>query len=85
MKYRKKSVVIEAMEFTDKTKDQVYNFVRCNKAAGFNAETKPILIVQTLSGDVTVDIGDYVLKGVNGEFYPCKADIFKKTYEAVTD
>lgn len=39
--------------------------------------------IHTLEGDMTARRGDYIIKGVNGEFYPCKADIFKKTYEEV--
>lgn len=43
------------------------------------------LIIKTLEGDMKANIGDYIIKGVNGEFYPCKLDIFKKTYEKVED
>jgi len=39
--------------------------------------------IKTLEGEMTASIGDFVIKGVNGEFYPCKPDIFKKTYEEV--
>ena len=84
MKYRKKPVVIEALQFTDKTKDRVFNFVRCNTFADFENGI-PILRIQTLEGVMTARVGDWVIKGVNGEFYPCKPDIFEKTYEAVTD
>lgn len=83
MKYRKKPVIIEAMEFTEKTKDQVHNFVRCNSYADFDKNGNPVLVIQTLEGDMTAIIGDYVIKGVQGEFYPCKPDIFKQTYESV--
>ena len=82
MKFRKKPVVIEAMQFTDETKDMVYNFVRCNCSADFE-NGKPVLKIQTLEGVMTARIGDWIIKGVNGEFYPCKPDIFEKTYEAV--
>ena len=37
--------------------------------------------IRTLEGDMTISKGDFVIKGVNGEFYPCKPDIFEKTYE----
>lgn len=84
MKYRKKPVEIEAMQFTDETKDQVFNFVTCNKEPYFK-EGKPILVIQTLEGEMTAELGDYVIKGVNGEFYPCKSGIFEKTYEKVSD
>lgn len=41
--------------------------------------------IETLEGDMKASIGDYIIKGVNGEFYPCKPDIFAKTYEEVTE
>lgn len=49
-----------------------------------NFKDKPYeLFVKTLEGDMHVCVGDYVIKGVHGEIYPCKADIFKETYETV--
>ena len=39
--------------------------------------------IKTLEGVMTANIGDFIIKGVNGEFYPCKPDIFEKTYEIV--
>ena len=83
MKYRKKPVVIEAMQITDDNKDQVFNWVTCNKYADFDSEENPILKIQTLEGDMVANLNDYIIKGVNGEFYPCKPDIFDKTYEKV--
>lgn len=82
-KYRKKPVVIEAYQFTDETKDQVANWVTCNCYPDWNAEGKPILVIGTLEGDMAANFGDYVIKGVLGEFYPCKAEVFDLTYEAV--
>lgn len=41
--------------------------------------------IPTLEGDMKANIGDYIIKGINGEFYPCKPDIFDKTYEEVTE
>ena len=43
------------------------------------------LTIDTLEGKMKADIGDYIIKGINGEFYPCKPDIFDKTYEEVTE
>ena len=81
-KYRKKPVVIEAIQFTDETKGMCHNFVRCNTSAGFDKVSGlPELKIQTLEGVMTASIGDYIIKGVNGEFYPCKPDIFLKTYD----
>lgn len=41
--------------------------------------------IPTLEGNMKANIGDYIIKGINGEFYPCKPDIFDKTYEKVTE
>lgn len=45
---------------------------------------KPV-IIKTLEGDMKASVGDYIITGVNGEQYPCKPDIFEKTYEKVED
>ncbi|WP_407690379.1 hypothetical protein [Salimicrobium halophilum] len=52
-------------------------------AVNYNDPDSPYLRIETLEGTMRADVGDYVIKGVNGEFYPCKPDIFEKTYEAV--
>lgn len=86
MKFRKKPVVIEAMQFTLETMNQCYNFVTCNRAADWGEDdgegnAPPILKIQTLEGVMSAQIGDWIIKGVKGEFYPCKPDIFEATYE----
>lgn len=83
--YRKKPVVIEAWQFTDKTKDRLLHDLR---SLQMNIEPtrkhgKPALIIPTLEGEMIASIGDYIIRGVNGELYPCKPDIFEKTYEKV--
>lgn len=84
MQYRKKPVVIEAIQFTEETKDQCWSFVTLgNKSPGFDKLGRPALIIPTLEGDHRAEIGDYIIKGVKGEFYPCKPDIFEMTYEPV--
>lgn len=85
-KYRKKPVVIEAMLFTDETKEDVRIWctnLQYNISPSYNNENKPCLIIPTLEGDMICNFGYYLIKGVNGEFYPCKPDIFEKTYEIV--
>lgn len=80
--YRKKPVVIEAMRFTDEDKDRVFNFVTCNKSARHDAESgDPILDIQTLEGVMSARLGDWVIKGVEGEFYPCAHSVFEKLHE----
>lgn len=80
-RYRKKAVVIEAMQFTDVDKDRVFNFVTCNRHPDRDEAGNPILKIETLEGEMTARIGDWIIKGVAGEFYPCKPDIFEATYE----
>jgi hypothetical protein len=57
--------------------------VRCNCYALHDENGKPVLKIQTLEGDMIASIGDYIIKGIKGEFYPCKPDIFEQTYEKV--
>ena len=84
-KYRKKPVVIEAMQFTNEMKDRVFHFVTCTCYALHDERGNPELVINTLGGDMTASLGDFIIKGVQGEFYPCKPDIFAATYEEVTD
>lgn len=77
MKYRKKPVVIEAVQFTGKLSDiESLNVPEVSQELGSNTCQIP-----TLEGVMTASPGDWIIKGVNGEFYPCKPDIFEKTYE----
>ena len=79
-KYRKKPVIIEAIQWNGKNLSEIDNFM------GRIVENKEtILVIHTLEGDMEASIGDYIIKGLNGEFYPCKPNIFAKTYEEVTE
>lgn len=82
-KFRKKPVVIEVEQFTDENKNRVFNFITCNKVADFDESGSPILKIQTLEGIMVASLGDWIIKGVKGEFYPCKPDIFEATYDPV--
>lgn len=81
--YRKKPVVIEAVlwDGSDEAADEVYEFME-DAQWSMNTGTKKVDI-HTLEGVMSADIGDYIIKGVQGEFYPCKPDIFAATYEEV--
>lgn len=83
MLYRKKPVVIEAHQFTDATKDKVFGWAQSIKMSVYPSwdDEKPVLRIPTLEGEMTASLGDYVIKGVQGELYPCKPDIFEQTYE----
>lgn len=85
-KYRKKPVEVEAIRWTGKNMKEIESFMN-EKGCVFNNEPlKEIkLTIITLEGLMNADPGDYIIKGVHGEFYPCKPDIFKKTYEPVYD
>lgn len=79
MKYRKKPVVVEAVQWTGENLHEILCFIGCTNAS----VTYPgaFLAFDTLEGNIIANSGDYIIKGVNDEFYPCKPDIFKKTYE----
>lgn len=80
MKYRKKPVEVEAIQYTGKNLPEIINFVGRSLRVRGN-----LVVIFTLEGEMIVSELDYVIKGVNGEFYPCKPDIFEKTYERVID
>lgn len=84
--YKKKPVVIEAMPFTRYNWDELVTFTGGN-ATSFNKslilEDKYICNINTLEGIMVATEGDYIIKGIRGEFYPCKPDIFAQTYDEV--
>lgn len=86
MYYRKKPVVIEAMQFIDDTECimKLHDFMK-GKETIVSYENPDALevLINTLEGVMHASVGDFIIKGVNGEFYPCKPDIFEKTYEKV--
>lgn len=87
MKYRKKPVEVEAFQFSyERDLPQVDWFEAAKKdgTVFLDGETRKWCI-KTLEGDHTISEGDFVIQGVKGELYPCKPDIFEKTYEAVVD
>jgi len=82
--YRKKPVVIEAVQWkgTIDSVIEMENFLNDGPQADFTQNPVPMFI-ETLEGRMRADVGDWVIKGVKGEFYPCKPDIFEATYEKV--
>ncbi len=77
-KYRKKPVVIEAIQWNGSNYKDIKDF--CKEAV---IDQNLTLVIETLEGDHYAKEGDYIIKGVKGEFYPCKPDIFEKTYEEI--
>ena len=86
-KYRKKPVIVEAVKFgvTPRSQKIAREFVGKDwidwELVGSKVISRPK--IKTLEGNMEVGQGDYIIKGVNGEFYPCKPDIFEKTYEEI--
>lgn len=84
-KFRKKPVVIEAVQFFDTVEslEALQELGIDPLRLGYENPENPELKIETLEGVMTASVGDWIIKGVSGEFYPCKPDIFEKTYEPV--
>lgn len=88
MKYRKKPVVIEAVKWTGSNRDEIDTFLGLTNSpdtANHGYADNNQLIIKTLEGNHAANPGDMIIKGVKGEFYPCKPDIFEATYEEVKE
>lgn len=94
MKYKKKPVEIEAVQFNGRNVGDIEAFVgkklksRVFSDAAYQAGAGAPLFeidIETLEGTMTASPNDYIIKGVKGEFYPCKPDIFKATYDPISD
>lgn len=91
--YQKKPVVIEAIQWTGKNHREMFDFLTnyefvnefiSNNGDNFYIDHSKVeggLVIKTLEGEHIASIGDYIIKGIQGEFYPCKPDIFVDTYE----
>ena len=85
MKYRRIPLVFDVVRWTGGNLEEVIAFVGPNNIGPIERRIDYSLIIKTLEGDHRAIRGDYIIKGVNGECWPCKPDIFEKTYEKVTD
>lgn len=81
-RYRKKPVVVEATQFTEANGPSL---VGPGIALRHTPDGQWFLDIDTLEGTMTADVGDWIITGVNGERYPCKPDIFAKTYVGAED
>lgn len=83
MRARKKPVEIECIQYDGFNSDSVKDFVGESLIiwTGLEYQNWECLWIKTLEGTMAVDAGDYIIKGVEGEFYPCKPGIFDKTYD----
>ena len=79
--YRKKPIVIEAHQWDGCNVGELIEFIPPDKFTGPDYEGN--IIIHTLEGAMTALPGDYIVKGIKGEFYPCKPDIFEASYDLV--
>jgi len=84
-KYRKKPIVIEAFQYTAEACAQIHDWMGVWHGGTPEVCGVYSLFIETLKGPMEAQPGDWIIKGVMGEFYPCKADIFDITYETVTE
>ena len=78
--YAKKPVSIEAIQLTDKNHSEIIQWLSSYNVESYTLNSSEFY-VKTLEGDMKANIGDYIIKGVKNEFYPCREDIFKMTYD----
>jgi hypothetical protein len=83
MKYRKKPIVIEAIQLPAEEDTNVDPFIDWADEHGleYTSERDGSIGIETLEGVMTGSPGDWIIKGIKGEFYPCKPDIFAASYE----
>ncbi len=84
-KYRKKPVVIEAAQFDGSERSIVEILALQSDKTKVLREDAGDLMIPTLEGLMRASVGDYVIRGVQGELYPCKPDIFEQTYDLVEE
>ena len=81
-KFRKKPVVIEAVQWTGRNDEEIALFCPVAELNVGPQVCQPECFIRTLEGTMIADHGDWIIRGVKGEFYPCKPDIFDATYES---
>jgi len=82
MRYKKKPVIIDAVQWLGNNIQEMKEFY---PKSFWSPSRGNILEIHTLEGTMTAQEGDFIIKGVQGEYYPCKPDIFEQTYEPVED
>ena len=92
MFYKKKPVVIQAIQWRGDNQQELFHFLGHKEDMNyfdpqgnhnFYINSSNELVIKTLEGDIRGAVNDYIIRGVKGEFYPCKPDIFHETYETV--
>jgi hypothetical protein len=83
VQYRKKPVVVEAMRFHGQSDDPAVEWCGGYYDDNGDGRGRGWVEISTLEGVMRAEVGDYIICGVKGEFYPCKPDVFEATYEPV--
>jgi hypothetical protein len=89
--YRKKPVVIQAMQWTGENVAEIWDWVGDERVSLVGSQYSDELVIRTLEDgrdnqvDHVASVGDWIIRGVTGEIYPCKPDIFAATYDKVED
>ena len=80
----KRPVEIQAVQWDGYNFEEMKKFVGADGVGLFGSYKNPDLVIATLEGDLHTSVGDWIIRGVQGAFYPCKPDIFEPTSEAVS-
>lgn len=80
--YKKKPVIVQAVQWNGQNQDEILSFINFAHECAFFDEFGD-LYIHTLEGKMRAKVGDYIIRGIKGEFYPCKPNIFELTYEEV--
>ena len=83
-KYKKRPVFVDAIQWTGRNRYKVKHFLK-KDFMGFQFTNNMTVKIKTLEGIMRASCGDWIIRGVKGELYPCKPDIFESTYEPVTE
>ena len=92
-RYKKRPIIIFATQLTNNNARFIFDWIKDNNVDSVHIllqenssdDVDELIEIETLEGKMVANIGDWIIRGVNKEFYPCKPDIFKKTYEEVAD
>ena len=89
MKYKKKPIVIEAIQFKNDNPEaliEIQDFMGVDELrVSYENPDNPVIKIETLEGVMEASVGDFIIRGVKGEYFPCKPDIFEQIYEPVTE
>ena len=82
MKFVKKPIPIDAVQWTGYNFDEIAKFIKDNHPVITDTNN---LLISTLEGEMKASIGSWIIRGPKGEYYPCRGDIFEETYEPISE